>query len=101
MTFIAAGVARWWHRINLWAMNLSPWRYSVLQASVVTSGSAAGQWLAGTDHSLAERFLSVGSTWLILLLVGRLIAPAALRTMRQQHRWREERRQHQVVQPRP
>ena len=92
---------RRWRQVNLWAMNLSPWRYAALMASGVTSGMALGQWLAGTDHSLAERFLLVGSNWLIVLLVGRLVAPAVLQTMRQQQQWREERRQSHVEQPRP
>ena len=49
---------RWYHQVNLWTMNLSPWRYAALMASGIASGSALGQWLAGTDRSLAERFLA-------------------------------------------
>ena len=91
---------RWYRQVNLWAMNLSPWRYSALMASGIASGSDLGQWLAGTDRSLAERFLLIGSSWLIALLIGRLLAPAALQTMRQQQQWREERRQGHVGEPR-
>ena len=75
---------------NRWAMNLSPWRYSALMATGVASGSAAGAGLGGAG--LAEVVLSGGTSWLILFLVGRLIAPAALQSMRCQQRWREERR---------
>ena len=49
---------RWYHQVNLWTMNLSPWRYAALMASGIASGSALWQWLAGTDRSLAERFLA-------------------------------------------
>ena len=53
---------------------------------------AVGQGLGGAEHSLAEWFLQIGAHWLVIFLLGRLIAPAALHTMRQQQQWREERR---------
>lgn len=91
---------RWWRQLNRWAMGLSPWRYSALMASGIASGTAAGAGLGGAG--LAEVVLLGGTNWLILFLVGRLIAPAALQGMRLQQQWREQRRQQrQEAQPRP
>ena len=81
---------RWCRSVNRWALYLSPWRYSALMATGVASGSAAGAGLGGAG--LAEVILFGGTSWLILFLVGRLIAPAALQGMRWRQRWREERR---------
>lgn len=62
----------------------------------MASGTAAGAAFGGAD--LAEWLLLGATNWLILMLVGRLVAPALLRTMRQQQ-WREERRQSQAAHP--
>ena len=83
----------WWcRRYNRWAMNLSPWRYAALMATGAPAGLALGHWLAGADP-LTERFLLFGTSWLMCFLVGRLIAPAALQTLRQREQWRKERHQ--------
>lgn len=68
----------------------SQWRYAALMATGVVAGMAWGRGLAVSD-SLAE-WLSLGSSWLILFLVTRLVAPALFATMRLQQQWREERR---------
>ena len=81
---------QWCRQFNRWALNLSPWWYSALMASGVASGTATGAGLGGAG--LAEVILSGGTSWLILFLVGRLIAPAALQGMWWQQQWREERR---------
>ena len=93
----------WWRQMNLWAMNLPPGRFAALMASGATvamvigqwlgGAMAIGQWLGGTEHSLTEWFLQIGTHWLVIFLLVRLIAPAALHTMRQQQRWRAERRE--------
>ena len=87
----------WYRQVNRWTLSLSPWRYSALMASGTASGMAAGAAFGGAD--LAEWLLLGTTNWLILLLVGRLVAPALLRTMRQQQQWREERRQSQAAHP--
>ena len=43
-------LARLYLQVNRWVMNLSPWRYAALMASAITSGSALGPWLVGTDR---------------------------------------------------
>ena len=84
-------------------MNLPPWRYAALMASGMTAAMVIGRWLGGAmaigqglggaEHSLAEWFLQIGTHWLVIFLLGRLIAPVAQHTMRQQQRWRAERRE--------
>ena len=68
----------WWRQVSLWAMNLPPGRFAALMASGTTAAMAIGQWLGGTDHSLAEWFLQIGTHWLVIFLLGRLIAPVGL-----------------------
>ena len=82
----------WWRQVSLWAMNLPPGRFTALMASGMTVAMVIGQWLGGAEHSLTEWCLQIGTHWLVIFLLGRLIAPAALHTMRQQQQWREERR---------
>ena len=43
---------RWYHQVNLWTMNLSPWRYA---ASGIASGSALGQRDAYRQRSGNEK----------------------------------------------
>lgn len=79
---------RWYRQVNSWALSLSPWRYSALMASGTAPGLTAGAALGGAD--LTECLLLGTTNWLTLLLLYRLVAPAVLRTTRQQQ-WREER----------
>lgn len=81
---LARLACQWYRQANRWALHLSPWRYSALIATGVATGAASGAGLGGASH--AEVILSGGTSWLILLFVGRLIAPAALQ------QWSEERR---------
>ena len=79
-------------------LNLSPWAFAALWATLMVSGGTLGRvlygWAAG-DVRLSEALLIGGSTWILLLPVFRLLAPATLQAMRQHELWREERRQQQ------
>ncbi len=77
-------------------MNLSPWSYAALIASGMTiaqvSGIMIGRRLGGGDLSLASEWYGVLAAWLVVFLVARLLAPAALQAMRLHQQWRDERR---------
>ena len=84
---------RSWNRRLL---DLSPWAFAALWASVMAFGSMTGRVLSGWatgDVRLLETLLVSGASGLLLLPVIRLIAPAALQALRQHESWREERRQ--------
>ena len=69
-------------------MNLSPWGYAACMAS-----GLAG-WAAGAQPAYARMLATAGFCWLGAFFAMRLIAPAALKSMRQHHQWRDERRAH-------
>ena len=77
-------------------MNLSPWGLAVLIASGMqiaqVGGIVSGRLLRGADLWLADDWYGVLAAWLVVFLTARLIAPAALQTMRVHQQWREERR---------
>lgn len=83
-------------------LDLSPWAYAALWASVmafVTAvGIALGGWAAGDARPL-EALLIGGSIGLVVFPAARLIAPATLQGMRQHELWREERRRQRSRQP--
>ena len=64
---------RWYRSVDCWVLYLSPWRYSALMASIVTTGMAAGHGLLLPRGELAEWFLLIGSSWLSAFLISRLI----------------------------
>ncbi len=82
-------------RVNAWVMNLSPWGYAALIASGLQIGQGGGivigRWLGGADLWLTDDWCGILPAWLVAFLFARLIAPAALRTMRLHEQWRRER----------
>lgn len=82
-------------------LDLSPWAFAALWATVMVSGGTLGRvfygWAAG-EVRLLEWLLIGGSTWIVLFPVFRLLAPATLQAMRQHELWREERRRQRLRQ---
>lgn len=76
-------------------MNLSPWGYAACTASFLAAGGALGimigGWAAGAQPAYTRMLATAGFCWLGVFFVMRLIAPAALKSMRQHDQWRDER----------